>query len=254
MSRFIYGTHAITEFLRETDAAGTLLLSLPLGKVKPERLGLLENLALERGVRVSWSNVRELDRISGGRKHGGALLLLEKEPFTVKKAGFSDYLKKMEGSRNILLLLDGVMDPHNLGAILRSCDQFCVDAVIIPSRKSAGSTETVSKVSSGAAVHVPLWVVPNLVRIINQIKETGFWVFGADMKGDRADGADLSGRTALVLGSEGRGLHRLVQENCDGLVWIPAAGHVDSFNVSVAAGILLYEIRRQQSFPHINHD
>ena len=143
-----------------------------------------------------------------------------------------------------------------LGATLMishaSADQFGVDIVVIPSRRSAQENQTVSKVSSGASEYVPLAVVPNIASALEMLKESGFWIFGADAEGELTDGLDLKGKVCIVMGSEGAGLHRLVREKCDFLISIPASGHVDSFNVSVAAGILLFEARRQQGFPHIN--
>lgn len=153
-----------------------------------------------------------------------------------------------------MLVLDGIMDPQNLGAILRSADQFATDMVVIPSRHSAQETQTVAKVSAGASAYVPLAVVPNIPSALELLKENGFWIFGADMEGQTTDTIDFGGKVCLVLGSEGTGLRRLVRERCDFLARIPAAGHVDSFNVSVAAGILLFEARRQQGFPHMRRE
>lgn len=152
-------------------------------------------------------------------------------------------------SPRLVLVLQEVTDPHNLGAVLRIADQFAADAVLITQRRSASVNATVSKVSSGADQFVSVYEVGNLVRGLDQLKDVGFWIYGADMGGKDAHTHDLRGKTALVLGSEGRGLGKLVESRCDALISIPTGGNIDSLNVSVAAGILAYEVRRQQGFP-----
>jgi 23S rRNA (guanosine2251-2'-O)-methyltransferase len=145
----------------------------------------------------------------------------------------------------LVVLLDGITDPHNMGAILRSCDQFGVDLVVCPKRNSAaGESAVVHRASSGAASWVPTVEVPNLSAAIMSLQKAGFWVYGADAQGAAASGVSFAPRSALVLGCEGTGMGRLVSKHCDTIVAIPTTGHVDSLNVSVAAGILLYEIRR----------
>jgi 23S rRNA (guanosine2251-2'-O)-methyltransferase len=143
-----------------------------------------------------------------------------------------------------VLILDGITDPHNLGAILRSCDQFAVDMVIIPERRSVQANETVIKISSGAAQYVPLAPVININREIDLLKDNGFWVYGADMNGDSSYETKYANRTVIIMGNEGSGISRLSREKCDFISSIPMTGHIDSLNVSVAAGILLYEVRR----------
>jgi len=172
-------------------------------------------------------------------------LVLDKAPG--KPIGtLKSFLQALTGSQALVLLLDGVTDPHNLGAVLRSADQFAVDLVVVPERRAAHETETVARVSAGANVYVPMIAVPNLASVVADLKASEFWIYGAAAEGKSAGSLDLRGRTALLLGSEGRGLGRLLRERCDELVAIPTRGHVDSFNVSVAAGILMYEARRQQ--------
>ncbi|HTP57849.1 MAG TPA: 23S rRNA (guanosine(2251)-2'-O)-methyltransferase RlmB, partial [Spirochaetia bacterium] len=178
------------------------------------------------------------------------VLVLSRAPASLQK-DLKHLLAGLTGPTALVLVLDGIMDPQNLGAILRSADQFNVDLVVIPSRRSAQENQTVAKVSSGASEYVPLVVVPNLATTLDLLKERGFWIFGAEAEGKSTASLDLNGKVCIVMGSEGAGMHRLVREKCDFLVSIPASGHVDSFNVSVAAGILLYEARRQQGFPHI---
>jgi 23S rRNA (guanosine2251-2'-O)-methyltransferase len=189
----------------------------------------------------------ELTRLCGSPAHKGAVLALEKAP--APATDLRGWLSSFRRDTALALVLDHLMDPQNLGAILRSADQFAAEPVVVPSRRSAQETETVAKVSSGASAYVPLVVVPNIPTALDLFKENGFWIFGADIAGDPVSGADFRGRTCLVMGGEGPGMRRLVREKCDSLVRIPSAGHVDSFNVSVAAGILMYEVRRQQGFP-----
>jgi 23S rRNA (guanosine2251-2'-O)-methyltransferase len=149
----------------------------------------------------------------------------------------------------LVLFLDEIQDPQNLGAVLRSADQLAVDFVVVPSRRSASEPGAVLRSSAGASAHVTLVEVANLVQAIRLCQQAGIWIYGADIRGRRLEQLAFAGRVGLVMGSEGSGLRRLVKDSCDELVRIPARGHVDSFNVSVAAGIMLYEIRRQQGFP-----
>jgi 23S rRNA (guanosine2251-2'-O)-methyltransferase len=150
---------------------------------------------------------------------------------------------------SLVIVLDGITDPQNLGSVLRAADQFGADAVVIPKRRSAqGDADSVSRASAGAVEWVPLLEVVNLSRALKSLKEMGYWIWGADMDGQSAPMVNLKGRTVLVMGREGEGLHRLIREDCDGLIKIPTGGRLDSLNVAAAAGILLYESRRQQDF------
>ena len=151
----------------------------------------------------------------------------------------------------LIVVLDHITDPQNYGAILRSADQFGVALVVVPGRRAVPLTATVIQASAGTAQFARIVTVANIANALKELQAAGFWVYGADLSGQRMDRLDARGRVALVLGSEGPGLHRLVRERCDLLVRIPAAGHVDSFNVSVAAGILMFEVRRQQGFPSL---
>ncbi len=172
----------------------------------------------------------------GGPRRGASRLI----ETTVNE--FCEKLDENEGA--LVLILDGITDPHNLGAILRSADQFGVNLVLIPERRAVQANETVVKVSSGAAQYVPVSVVTNLTREIDKLKEYGFWIYGADMAGNSSYGEKFAKRTAIVMGSEGDGISNLVRKKCDYITSIPMQGHIDSLNVSVATGILLYEFRR----------
>jgi len=242
MPTVIVGFHSIEEILKRGSLRGSLYL-LPDKKKYDD----LRQLAADGRVPVVLADERELDSVSGGADHRGAVLVLEELPFEYRN-NLSFVLKGIAGQAALVLLLDGITDPHNFGAILRTADQFQADAVLVTQRRAAHETQTVVKTSSGASSYVTLVTVPNLRQAVETLKENEFWVYGADVSGTEASAVNLQGRVALILGSEGKGMRTLVRESCDGLVRIPAGGHVDSFNVSVAAGILLYEVRRQQGF------
>jgi 23S rRNA (guanosine2251-2'-O)-methyltransferase len=147
----------------------------------------------------------------------------------------------------LLLVLDGVTDPHNLGACLRSADAFGAHAVVVPKDRAVGVNATVAKAASGAADTIPVIIVTNLARALRDLKEAGVWIVGADAGGESLFEADVTGPIAWVLGAEGEGLRRLTREHCDRIVGIPLAGSVESLNVSVAAGICLFATRRARS-------
>jgi 23S rRNA (guanosine2251-2'-O)-methyltransferase len=241
----VYGFHSIEEALEKGAGTGTLLISR-----EGPRIDRIRELAEHKGVPVSEVDDAELTRLCGSDAHRGIMLVLER-PTASQKSSLKHHLASLESDTSLVLVLDGITDPQNLGAILRSADQFGVELVILPSRRSAQESQTVSKVSSGASEYVPLAVVPNIVASLELLKEKGFWIYGADAEGQSTGELAIKGKVCIVMGSEGTGLHRLVRERCDFLVSIPASGHVDSFNVSVAAGILLFEARRQQGFPHL---
>ena len=143
------------------------------------------------------------------------------------------------------MILDSITDPHNVGAIIRSCDQFGADLVVLPSRRGASTdSEIIGRSSAGASSWVPYMVVPNLIRVIELLKEEGYWIYGADAGGEKLNDlvVQKNDKVAIVMGSEGSGMSRIVRENCDKILSIPTCGKLDSLNVSVAAGILLYRI------------
>lgn len=198
-------------------------------------------------VRVSAVDEKRLDGMSGGGRHQGVIALVQSRQGPVM---LEDVLQPA-GEPPFLLLLDGVTDPHNLGACLRTADALGVHAVVVPKDRSAGMTPVVAKVASGAAESVPLIVVTNLVRAMEQLKQAGVWIYGAAEDGTQSlFGLQVSGAAAWVLGAEGQGLRRLTREHCDVLVRIPMLGQVESLNVSVAAALCLYETRRQRDRIH----
>jgi 23S rRNA (guanosine2251-2'-O)-methyltransferase len=241
----ICGYHAVEESLR-AGSRGTLFVS-----GGPSRLQPVRDLAREQGVAVRTVSAKELNRLCGHDRHQGVALLSEVSRHPARQK-LGDALKAIGPGSALVLLLDELNDPRNFGAILRSADQLGVDLVVSPIRRSVSETAGVIRASAGASRHIPLIAVANLVQAIELCKGHSFWIYGADMNGKRLQKQRFESRAALVMGGEHRGLRRLVREACDFLVRIPSRGRVDSFNVSVAAGILLYEVRRQQGFPGFN--
>ena len=203
----------------------------------------LERLARIHKVTVQRVDRREIERI-GGERARGAVLVAALAGTAVRT--LTGAIASVRASQATVLVLDHLSDPHNLGAILRSADQFGVEFVVLPSRRAAGKTDAVLRASAGAAAVVSTVEVPNIAGALEALKKADFWIYGADMAGEPVDRQQLTGRVALVLGSEGEGLSRLVRDRCDTIVSIPTGGTVDSLNVSVSAGILLYEASRQQ--------
>lgn len=245
MGEKVYGYHAIEEALKKAGAGSTLYLQ----RNGSDKLKALEREALLTGkVALKKLGKDELGRMMEGVDLRGALLDLggpRRGASRLKEMTVDEFCSSLkENAGALVLILDGITDPHNLGAILRSADQFGADLVLIPERRSVQANETVVKVSSGAAQYVPLSVVTNLTREIKTLKDNGFWIYGADMNGSSSYEEKFAPRSAIVMGSEGDGMSNLVRKNCDYIVSIPMRGHIDSLNVSVAAGILMYEFRR----------
>ena len=241
MYRYIVSLHSIEAYL-DRPATGMVLY---LNRKAP-RLFALEAKARKCGIVVQWIEGDFPFKFPGIEQSKGAVLEIPAEAVSVPS--LEDLVHQGE-ELSCLIALDGITDVQNLGAILRSADLFRVDGVLIPRRRSARESIGVDRTSAGASAYIPLVEVPNLVRALSYLKEAGYWIYGADMQGTHAMEADFNRKTVLVMGSEDKGLGRLVREACDFLVKIPMGGHVGSFNVSVATGILLYEIRRQQGFP-----
>ena len=215
------------------------------------RLERLAELCRAAGVRISLEPRDQLTRVSRTDAHQGAVALVRERAFL----GIEDLLAVKKGpvadaQHRFFLALDGIEDPHNLGALLRTADGAGVDGVILPERRSAPVTATVAKTSAGASEHVRIARVTNLVRSLEQMKQANVWVLGLDERGT-PDYTDFDFRTdcVLVLGREGAGLHDLVKKTCDHLLRIPMAGAVSSLNVSVAGAVVMYEALRQRHTP-----
>jgi 23S rRNA (guanosine2251-2'-O)-methyltransferase len=239
-----YGIHAVRVLLaRHPQRVRRVLLA---GGRDGGRLAEIHALAGRAGAQVSAVDDAMLDRLAEGARHQGVVAEL------VPRAGdpetqLEEALEAAAGAP-LLLVLDGVQDPHNLGACLRSADAAGVAAVLVPRDRAAGLTPVVRKVAAGAADTVPVVTVVNLARTLRALKERGIWLVGTDGAADKTlYEADLTGPVALVMGSEGEGMRRLTRECCDQLVSIPMAGAVESLNVSVAAGVVLFEAVRQRA-------
>ncbi|HHW67130.1 MAG: rRNA (guanosine2251-2-O)-methyltransferase [Epulopiscium sp.] len=202
--------------------------------------------AKNRGIVVQTVAKSKLDELSETKKHQGVIAFASAH----KYAEVDDILKKAEekGEKPFIIILDGITDPHNLGAIVRTANISGAHGVIIPKRRSAGLSAVVAKASAGAIEYVPIAKVTNIARTIEDLKEKGIWIACADMDGEPMYQTDLKGAIALVIGNEGEGVSRIVKEKCDFTVKIPMYGQITSLNASVAAGILMYEVVRQKYF------
>ena len=233
MTEYVYGRNAVREALRGSREVREVWAT--------ERALAAEDwLREERGLRVQVKPERALTEEAGSRDHQGVIGRVG--PFR-----YSDAYELAALDRPLLVCLDQVTDPHNLGAVIRSAEGAGATGVVIPSHGAARVTPAVSRSSAGAVEHLPVAVVQNLARYLNEVKGPDLWVWGAASDGGTSLwDADLDGGAAFALGAEGRGLRPLVRRACDGLVSIPLAGRVESLNVSVAAAVLLYEARRRR--------
>jgi len=240
----VFGLHAVGSLLERAPARVSVLLVLE--SRSDARIAKVLQLAEKANVPVRRVARRELDGLVAGVSHQGVVAETGSAPGLSEKE-LPAFLEALEGPA-FLLILDGVQDPHNLGACLRSANAAGVDAVIIPRDRSAPLNATARKVACGAAESLPVLRVTNLARTLRSLHEAGIWVYGATGEAESSlYEADLSGPLALVLGGEGRGLRRLTREHCDELLSIPMAGSISSLNVSVAAGIFLFEAGRQRA-------
>lgn len=241
-SQVLHGFHAVTARLRTAPQS---VLELYLDRDRNDaRARSLRGLADSKGVRVMAVERGRLDGLAPASSHQGVVAMAE--PVSMPQF-LDDVLENVEGMP-FLLLLDGVQDPHNLGACLRVADGAGVHAVVAPKDRSVGLTHTAMKVASGAAEHIPYITVTNLARTIRELKERDIYIIGTDDDATQSvHQVDLNRPVAWVLGAEGEGMRRLTRELCDTLVAIPMAGAVESLNVSVAAGICLYETVRQRT-------
>jgi 23S rRNA (guanosine2251-2'-O)-methyltransferase len=241
-SRLIHGFHAVTAKLRH-DPEGVREIYLATGR-QDGRMRDLVQLAESRGVRLVSLDAARLDGMAGNARHQGVVAKVAAQQRFLTVDDVLDGLNEPA----LLLVLDGVTDPHNLGACLRVADAAGAHAVIAPKDRACGLNATAIKVASGAADTVPYIVVTNLARSLREIKERGIWTIGAAGEATKDIYAiEQKGATAWVLGAEGEGLRRLTRETCDELARIPMYGAVESLNVSVASGICLFEARRQRT-------
>jgi len=229
------GIHPVAEALRTQHPLERVLVAQGAGG---PRLQEIIDLARKAGVPVRFEARASLDRLAGSSAHQGVVALGAAR----KYAGLDAV-----AAAALLVVLDGVEDPHNLGAIIRTAHAAGAGGVIIPERRAAGITDVVAKAAAGALEHLPVVRVTNLNRTLEELKERRFWIYGLDERGDRSyDTTEYTSPTALVLGGEGKGLHEQVRKHCDVLVRIPMAGKISSLNVSVAAGVVLFEWKRRR--------
>ena len=237
----IIGRNAVAEALKSGRTIDSLLVA------RGERggsIGKIIGQCRDKGIVVKETDVRKLDKICGGSNHQGVAAWAAAHEYS----SIEDILRNAEekGEQPFVIICDEIEDPHNLGAIIRTADACDAHGIIIPKRRGVSLTYAVGKVSAGAVEYVPVAKVANLPSAIEELKEKGFWVYGADMNGTTWDQQDYSGSVALVIGSEGKGISRLVREKCDFIVSLPMKGKINSLNASVAAGILMYEIAKHR--------
>ncbi len=237
--QYIIGRNAVTEAIRAEQPIDIIFAASLSGS-----LGAICAAAKKRGIVVKQTDSRRLDTMCGGENHQGIIA----QGACAAYSSVDEILRKSEerGKPPFLVLCDGIEDPHNLGAILRTAEAAGADGVIIPKRRSASLTQTVYKTSAGAASWIPVARVSNLATEMITLKKRGIWFYGADMDGSPAQQTDLTGAVGLVIGSEGNGLSAPVQAQCDAIISLPMFGSVNSLNASVAAGILMYEVVRQR--------
>ncbi|HFV0683044.1 TPA: 23S rRNA (guanosine(2251)-2'-O)-methyltransferase RlmB [Streptococcus agalactiae] len=238
-SDLVYGLHAVTESLRANTGNKLYLQDDLRGK----NVDKVKALATEKKVSISWTPKKTLSDMTNGGVHQGFVLKVSEFAY----ADLSEIMTKAENEENpLILILDGLTDPHNLGSILRTADATNVTGIIIPKHRSVGVTPVVSKTSTGAVEYVPIARVTNLSQTLDTLKDKEFWIFGTDMNGTPSHKWSTKGKLALVIGNEGKGISHNIKKQVDEMITIPMNGHVQSLNASVAAAILMYEVFRNR--------
>jgi 23S rRNA (guanosine2251-2'-O)-methyltransferase len=254
------GFHAVEESVRNAAIKKENVSAMQIFYSNPgPRIKKIIQQANETGILVTQTDMKTLDEMTKNlgvaeRDHRGIVIQIKgvnSRPSNI--VDFDNWLYELNQSTDkanhiTVVILDSVTDPHNVGAIIRSADQFGASLVLLPERNSANKVndnDVILRTSAGAAAWVPVSVVPNLVRCVEKLKDNGFWVYGADAGGTSVQEGKFAEKTVLIMGSEGSGISRLLKEQCDSIVSIPTCGKIDSLNVSVATGVLLYEIYRQ---------
>jgi 23S rRNA (guanosine2251-2'-O)-methyltransferase len=233
------GIHPVVEALRAGRALDRVLIARGAGGPRVQEI---IDLCRGAGIPVRFEERGTMDRLARGATHQGVVAFAAEIRYRP--------LEEVIQQARMLVVLDGVEDPHNLGAIVRTVNAAGADAVVIPERRAAPVTAAAVKAAAGAIEHVPLVRVTNINRTLERLKAAGFWIYGLDERGEESyEAVDYAERSALVLGGEGRGLHEQVRKHCDVLVRIPMAGKIPSLNVSVAAGVALFDWKRRKSKP-----
>ncbi|MGX7109020.1 23S rRNA (guanosine(2251)-2'-O)-methyltransferase RlmB [Facklamia miroungae] len=237
----IYGKHAVHAYLETGKQANKLFVQIGIAG---EIISSIIKMAKINGIVFQEVPKSKLDEMVEGESHQGVVLTIP--PFDYAELEDALQLAASRGEDPFILILDGIVDPHNLGSILRTADATGVHGVIIPKRRSVGLTNVVAKTSTGAIEYVPVIRVGNIKQVMDQLKERGIWIFATDMSGEDMRQWDSHGPIALVIGNEGQGVSELVKKSADGIVTIPMVGHVQSLNASVASAVLMYEVARHR--------
>jgi len=239
------GIHAVKEALEANRAFDRIVIARGRQDTRMEEI---VQLARQKNVSVRFEDRSQLDRLADSKDHQGIVGLVAARA----AANLEDILDAANkgvgrGEKGLIVLLDGVEDPHNLGAIIRTALAAGAHGVVIPERRAAGLTDTVARASAGAIAHLPVAKVTNLARTMEELKEAGYWLVGLDERADKNySEVDYNSPIGIVLGGEGQGLHELTRKRCDFVVSLPTTGPVKSLNVSVAAGVILFEVLRQR--------
>jgi len=241
------GIHAVREALQ----AGSAFDRIVIAKGRQDtRIEEIVQLARAQNIAVRFEDRGQLDRLANSRDHQGVIAVAAARP----PATLEDILahvNKSKGQMGLIVLLDGVEDPHNLGAIIRTALAAGAHGIVIPERRAAGLTDTVARASAGALAHLPVAKVTNLARAMEELKEAGYWLVGLDEAAEKSyTEVDYTTPTGIVMGGEGNGLHELTRKRCDFVVSLPTTGPVKSLNVSVATGVVLFEALRQRHGKH----
>ena len=237
------GIHAVKEALEARRPIDRIAIARGRQDTRVEEI---VQLARKQGVPVRFEDRGQIDRLANSKDHQGVVALAAaRAAATVED--ILGHANSSHGQLGLIVLLDGVEDPHNLGAIIRTALAAGAHGVVIPERRAAGLTDTVARASAGALAHLPVAKVTNLVRTMEELKEAGYWLVGLDEQGEKNyTEVDYTSPVGIVLGSEGQGLHELTRKRCDFVVSLPTTGPVKSLNVSVAAGVVLFEALRQR--------
>jgi 23S rRNA (guanosine2251-2'-O)-methyltransferase len=237
------GIHAVREALQADGSFDRIVIAKGRQDTRVEEI---VQLARAKNIPVRFEDRGQLDRLANSRDHQGVVALAAARA----AATLEDILEnanKAKGQIGLIVLLDGVEDPHNLGAIIRTALAAGVHGIVIPERRAVGITDTVARASAGALAHLPVAKVTNLARAMEELKEAGYWLVGLDEHAEKSySELDYTSPTGIVMGGEGSGLHELTRKRCDFVVSLPTTGPVKSLNVSVATGVVLFEARRQR--------
>jgi 23S rRNA (guanosine2251-2'-O)-methyltransferase len=239
------GIHAVKEALEAGRALDRIVIARGRQDTRVEQI---VQLARGRNISVRFEDRSQLDRLADSKDHQGVVALAApRAAATLEEILAAANAGAGHGSKGLIVLLDGVEDPHNLGAIIRTALAAGAHGVVIPERRAAGLTDTVARASAGALSHLAVAKVTNLARTMEELKEAGYWLIGLDEAADKSyTDADYTSPVGIVLGGEGKGLHELTRKRCDFVVSLPTSGPVKSLNVSVAAGVVLFEVLRQR--------